>query len=557
MGTCMSDSLPTDYRTMTDEERARQQVALDRRRRDADAYIATLDSDMKQLEAMARCMRSFEFWCDRFCYTFDPRKAPTARRFVLYDFQREAARQLIHAIRNGGIVHLDKSRDMGASWIVMAVFTWMWLFEESFHAHVGSRVEALVDNYMTDSLFGKIDYILERLPSWMTPEFTPRVHRKSLQVLNPRPCKNLISGESSNPHFGRGPRKNVVYLDEFAMWENDTSVWTSIADTAPCRIVTSTPHGENNAFARLRHQPHIQRITLHWTLHPEKNDEWYARECALRDKLAVAQELDIDYAASAGNLALPQLSDETLRSRIVVPPVSVTDPANEKAGFFMGMDYGSTNPTSINVYRVLTLAPKVYKITSVWEFYKPSTLYEIADVIKACPWKPLVECIYADPSMWFYNQQDAHGQRGMTSLAFILRDVYGLYVAPGRRGDTYCLEQLREMWKDPDNIRFEICENCENQIRELEGLRYVTISDKMSHRYNQPEKLVDKDNHSWDNLKYFFNSYFEKPEAPEVPPEKPVLGHDALRREFTEIRNKKLAALTRTRPLQRRVFRYR
>ena len=542
---------------MTPEERQRQITGLEQKRKNVEQYILSLDNDEARVNALARCMNSFEFWCDHFVYTFDPRKNPTAQRFVLYAYQRDATTRIIEAIDHGHLIHLDKSRDMGASWLMMAVFTWMWLFRDDFHALVGSRVEKLVDNYTVDSLFGKIDYILEKLPRWMAPEFKPRVHRKQLQIMNPR-TSNLISGESSNPHFGRGPRKNVVYLDEFSQWENDESVWTAIGDTAPCRIVTSTPLGEHNKFARLRNEPGINRITLHWTLHPEKDEKWYRGEVGKRTAMAVAQDLDIDYTASAGGLALPQLQDPVLRDIILCHPIAPTDPSNEGCKFHMGMDYGSTNPSSIHVYRVRMLDAKRYEVTSVWEYYKPSTLYEIADAINACPWRSLVENIYADPSMWFYNQQDSHGQRGMTSLAFILRDQYNIHTMPGRRGDAYALEQMREMWRYPHDIRFKISQACVNQVREFSGLRYITQSSTMDSRRNQPEKLVDKDNHSYDDFKYFFNSYFEKPDAPENHnTTTPVLGYEALRRDFAEMRDKKLVALNKPRGLKRRVFRYR
>lgn len=536
------------------QEKDQLKYELEKRTKEIDDYIISIDTRESIIESMARCMVSFEFWCDHFCYTFDPRETPTARRFILYDYQRDAASTIIDAIRTGKIVHLDKSRDMGASWLVMAIFAWMWLFEEDFHAHVGSRVEKLVDDYTIDSLFGKIDYIIERLPSWMVGEYEDKKSRRMLRIFHPR--GNLITGESANKNFGRGPRKKVVYLDEFAFWEYDTAVWTSVADTAPCRIVTSTPDGEANQFARLRKNKDIVRITLHWKLHPLKDEEWYENEKKRRDSVSLAQEVDINYTASSGALALENLNNDEYLARIIIPSQSTRDSINTHCKFFMGLDFGSTNPTSIHVYRVLALDKDKYKISSVWEYYEPSDLRRISQAIKTCKWFHLVEGIYADPSMWFYNQQDPHGMRGVTSLAYILRDQYNIHVKPGRRGDTYALENLKNMLHDPDNILFEISVDCPHQLKEFQNLRYQKITDKMLHKKNQSEKLVDKDNHSWDDFKYFYNSYFEKPDV-SVDESIPVaLGYEALRKDFENLKEKKLSSMNKYK-LRRRMFRYR
>lgn len=541
---------------MTPEQSREQLARVEKIRREAETYITTLETSARQVEAMARCINSFEFWCNNFSYTFDPRDSVApVKRFIMFDKQREIAREIIRCVRAGQNCVFDKSRDAGASWLMMNVIAWMWLFEDSFHALVGSRVEKLVDDYTIDSLFGKIDHILKWLPAWMLQGYKDK-DRKKLNIEHPR--GNLITGESANRNFGRGPRKNLVYMDEYAFWEFDREVWTSTTSTALCRVATSTPCGDFGQFASLRFSDDkITKLTLHWTDDPRKNFAWYLAEC---DKLksnpaAIAQELDINYKASAGRVALPWMRKR--HDEIVVPAVTPEDASNNGATFFMGLDYGTNNPSSLHVYRVKNSSRGI-EICSVWEYYEPSDLRRIATAVKECPWFPLVEKIYADPSMWFYNQHDAYGQRGVTSLAFILRDIYHVYVSPGRRGDSYALEQLGRMVTDDKEVMFTISEACPNQIRELEGLRYQSQSDKMASRSNVPEKLVDKDNHSWDDLKYFINTFFNKPRDnldEEIP--EPVLGMEALQSELAQLRTRKLEAVGRPPRPRRRLFRYR
>jgi len=266
-----------NFQEMSESERNRQHCKLLRTHQEVENRIATLDFSNKEviIDELARCMNSFEYWCNHYAFTFDPRKMNDAHpRFILYEYQIETARITIDAIDTGKILVEDKSRDMGASWLKMLIFTWMWLFRPIFHAHVGSRKEDLVDNSTVDSLFGKIDFVLERLPLWMLQGYTRNKHRMKLKIEHPR--GNLITGESSNKNFGRGPRKNVVYLDEYAFWEEDRAVWVGISDTAPCKIVTSTPYGKVNQFATLRFGKNSNTIvnTMHWSLHPYKDQEW-------------------------------------------------------------------------------------------------------------------------------------------------------------------------------------------------------------------------------------------------------------------------------------------
>lgn len=570
-----------EYTPLPIYERERIIREIAQRNREVEDFLVTLnEDDHQQMEdiltsCMAPGVAGFQYWCEHFCYTLDPRDTRNPdKHFILYPYQVRDAEILITAIREGKNVHLDKSRDMGASWLALAVITWCWIFDNSFHALLGSRVEALVDDYTVDSLFGKIDYIIERLPEWMIPGFNYNKHRRSMKLESP--SGNMITGESANMAFGRGPRKNVVYLDEFAHWETDKQVWISLADTSPCKIVTSTPCGKHNQFAKLKFgESDILRITQHWTLHPGKDWAWYERECYKRnyDPVAIAQELDIDYEASAGGLALPALQDERFKPLIIIPRVLTTDAINAQASFYGGLDWGSANPTSFHVYRVRKVQDypqRVLLIDSVWEYYEPASevdlatglkdMAKIAHYIKSNPFFNHVQRIFADPSMWAQNQQ---GNGDVTSLARLFQERFQIFLVPGQRGDTLALEHLKTAWADPDKILVHISADCPHQLREFAGLRYQKQTSAMAQKRNQPEKLVDKDNHSWDDFKYMFNSY--DLDAPllssSVDNDKPLVWADIscgwreINEKLAMLKQQKLAKLETPRRNRRRYFR--
>lgn len=274
---------------------------------------------------------------DLFCCTKDPRRNPDVLPFILYDFQRTAVMDIVDAIDGGTDLLIDKSRDMGASWLVLYVFLWYWLFKPGSDFRVGSRKEDFVDQpKVIDTLFEKLRFTLDNLPLWLLPQgFDMKKHSTYMKLYNPM-FGNSIVGESANNNFGSGGRSKAVLLDEFSKWDASIaeSAWTSTADVAKCRLPVSTPCGSGNKFAQLAlgtGEEKIKRLSLHWTLHPNKakyayyldgskqriplpspaeafkawsklglrvRSPWYDAEAERRSASDLAQEVDIDYLRS-------------------------------------------------------------------------------------------------------------------------------------------------------------------------------------------------------------------------------------------------------------------
>jgi hypothetical protein len=196
---------------------------------------------------------------------------------------------------------------MGVSWSVLSVFLWAWLFWPSFEALAGSRKEDFVDSADPGSLFWKLDYALKRMAPWIIPAgFDITKHRTYMNLQNPE-SGNVITGESANPNFGRGARKTAVLLDEFAFWEYGEQAWRGLADTTRCRLAVSTPNPQGGQFfKRLRYSGLIDATTLHWRLHPLKDEAWYEDEHKRRTQEEIASELDINYDLSIRGRVYPE-----------------------------------------------------------------------------------------------------------------------------------------------------------------------------------------------------------------------------------------------------------
>jgi hypothetical protein len=265
-----------------------------------------------------------------FFWTYDPRKRPLHDMpFMTWDYEDDFILEVIASVKGGYDFLGEKSRDMGVSWCVLTAFLWLWLNPTGGTDFLlGSRVEDYVDKKGDmRALFPKIRYNLYKLPKWLRPKnFNLRQHDNHMKLINPETGATL-TGESANPNYSTGGRYAAVFFDEFAKWEHDISAWTAAGDASPCRIAVSTAFGVSNQFYNLVTDSNIKRMTMHWSIHPEKSvglnciwpppneddklvakenwkprekltSPWYEQEIHRRDSREVAQELDINYLGS-------------------------------------------------------------------------------------------------------------------------------------------------------------------------------------------------------------------------------------------------------------------
>lgn len=278
------------------------------------------------------------FFIENFGWTFNPKMSMKHFPFILFEFQRRAIREIVDHIDNGRDIFIEKSREMGVSWLVFCyIALWYWLFREGANGLLGSYKEKLVDDRSIDSLFGKLDYALQNLPDWMLPNnFVMKKHRTKLKLSNPE-NGNVITGDTMNPNFGRGSRKTFIMFDELAFWDYAKDAWESAGDSTNCRIANSTPNGKDY-YAYLR-KTGIDVLTLHWREHPLKDDGWYRYECERRTEEEIAQELDISYTKSKEGRVYPEWNE----INVLVGQYDYDD----DLPLYVGWDFGRTDDTAI------------------------------------------------------------------------------------------------------------------------------------------------------------------------------------------------------------------
>ena len=264
-------------------------------------------------QSKAGMIRWFRYWA----FTCDPR--PTAPiysvPFIPFDFQTEGLEwlwEITFEKYEDGLI--DKSRDLGLSWLVCGFAVYNWLFatkEQPFTALFGSRKEEFVDvRGDVSSLFEKMRFMILRLPQWMLPNgFNVKEHCTYMKIINPV-TGSTIRGESSNENFGRGGRNTIIILDEFAAFPGGGYVaWTSCSESTRTRLAVSTPLGRANKFAELRFNPIMNVKSFHWMLHPWKDEAWYENQKKRMNAAEIAQELDLNYEGSLPGRLFPMYSE--------------------------------------------------------------------------------------------------------------------------------------------------------------------------------------------------------------------------------------------------------
>jgi len=303
----------------------------DKRTRAALLRAIAVESKLAAIEVI-RCKRDILYWFDHYAITYDPRINPATGKpigiipFELYEFQREAVLEVYAAICEGHDLIIDKSRDMGITWVVISVYVYCFLFMADFQGRVGSRNVNEVDKPEDiGTLFGKMRIQFRKQPNFLKPVgYNEKRHSTFCRMFNPATLATII-GETANPSFGRSARNTSALFDEMAFWENDDRAWESCGQTTPCRLGISTPNGMQNRFGKMANRkiPDCpKKLTYHWTLHPLHNDEWYEFQKTRYTKSGLAREVDISYSLSVEGAVIDMFDYGTHVKNVYVQPGS-------------------------------------------------------------------------------------------------------------------------------------------------------------------------------------------------------------------------------------------
>jgi hypothetical protein len=255
-------------------------------------------------------------WISDWATTFDPRKAKFMP-FVLFERQREFINflQSCLADRESGLV--EKSRDVGATWLCVAFGVWLILYHSGVTVGFGSLNVQKVDKIGDpDSILEKARILIRRLPAFMVPRAGIRMAWK--KILNAQNGSNITGDGGDN--IGRGGRSSIFFKDESAHYEHPQLIEAALSENSDVQIDISSVNGTGNIFYNRRMAGEVWHpdrpstagktrvFIFDWRDNPIKTQEWYdlKRERYEADGLmsVFAQEVDRDYAASVQGVVI-------------------------------------------------------------------------------------------------------------------------------------------------------------------------------------------------------------------------------------------------------------
>jgi len=239
------------------------------------------DIPKRQRALWSACNRDILYFINTFCWLYEPRASKLRGTkskiipFMTYEYQDEAFTRMNESL---GVkdVGIEKSRDLGATWMFLTLYFYHWLFSPFSSFGLMSRNQDLVDKPgKKDTLMWKLDFLLNGeggkagLPSWMRPN---NVYRTNLLMEN-RDNGSTFEGSATTGDAFRGGRKTSIGMDEFASFSkgDDYEAQAATQHATDSRFFVSTPKGASGAYFDVMHEPSsMVKIVLDWKNHPDR-----------------------------------------------------------------------------------------------------------------------------------------------------------------------------------------------------------------------------------------------------------------------------------------------
>ncbi len=198
--------------------------------------------------------------------------------FIAFTFQQNAVLLTIQKLwYDRNVVIWEKSRKQGGTILMLFIIAWLTIFYTRKHAIVMShRKEAVEQSDDEDTLFGKTDFIIKALPSWMQ-QGLPRVKN----VYKMRKTKSQIVGTSTTVRTGIGNRAAIIGADEVSKWNKANEILGQLKATGPI-LAIGTHYGVGGPWYDLCYNnPAVFKIVFHWSMNPMYNRGLYRSDPGL------------------------------------------------------------------------------------------------------------------------------------------------------------------------------------------------------------------------------------------------------------------------------------
>jgi hypothetical protein len=233
--------------------------------------------------------------------------------FITYPFQDKALEDFVKHNQN----IILKSRQMGITTLVAGYSIWLMTF------HNDKQILCLsITQETSKAIVTKVRFANDNLPSWLK---VPAVedNRLSLKLKNGSEIKAASSAGTS----GRSSALSLLVVDEAAFIDNIEEIWLSsqyTLSTGGKAIILSTPNGVGNWFHKMWTESEeglnsMNRISLPWHLHPERDQKWRDEQTKLSGERGAAQECDCEFSTSGNTVIEIPILEWYSKNQVIEP----------------------------------------------------------------------------------------------------------------------------------------------------------------------------------------------------------------------------------------------
>jgi hypothetical protein len=234
-------------------------------------------------------------------------------QFEMFPFQEDCVDEFLEHRFNIVV----KSRQLGLSTLVAAHAVWMAIFQKEKNILIIATKLSVAQNFIN-----KVKTMIRSLPSWMLLAEIVEDNKQKIKFSHGSEIKAVPTSEDA----GRSESLSLLIIDEAAFVRNFDTIWTGIYPTISTGgrvIILSTPNGVGGQYHKLYVDAEaglneFNPINLPWSVHPERDNEWFEKTTKNLNKRQIAQEYLCDFAIS-GETFLDLNSIEWLRTNIRPP----------------------------------------------------------------------------------------------------------------------------------------------------------------------------------------------------------------------------------------------
>ena len=316
-----------------------------------------MDKNYKEIikKEYLRCAADPIYFLKKYSFIQHPIKGKIP--FALYDFQEKTLEQFSQNKLNV----ILKARQLGISTLTAGYSLWMMTFHQDKNVLVIATKQDTAKNLVT-----KVRVMHANLPSWLKQPCVED-NKLSLAYKNGSQIKAVSSGEDS----GRSEALSLLILDEAAFIDKIDVIWAAASQTlstgGQC-ISLSTPNGVGNWFHRTWSDSEdglndFNSIKLHWTVHPERGQEWRDEQDRLLGPAMAAQECDCDFITSGQNVIdgviLEEMKNTTCKEPIEKRGIDsnlwIWEPPNYTKDYIVCADVSRGDSTDYSAFHVIEL----------------------------------------------------------------------------------------------------------------------------------------------------------------------------------------------------------